>query len=398
MNTPPPARPRHRIDTPVTRGGEIDRKPRRETPPATGRPGPKAGGAKSLSLLWVGFLLVAPGPTALAADYPDGRPSARFRLEARDEGIVLKHGDGPGGCDALGARDVWVYEDQGTYYLHYDGAGPRGWRTCLATSTDLVHWAKRGPVLDLGQPGENDSASASYGVTFREGDTWHMFYLGTPHASPAPDLIPSFPYLTMKAQSHSPAGPWVKQREVVPFTCRPQTYYSVTASPGQIIRHEGGFLMFFSAAANDERGTHRTLGLARTRNLNGPWTLDAQPMLPAAEQVENSSLHFEPAGRTWFLFTNHIGLDGDEYTDAIWVYWTRDPTRWDARRKAVVLDGRNCTWSRRCIGLPAVVKVGNRLAVLYDAPGGDSRSHMRRDVGLAWLELPLKPPAEIPEP
>jgi hypothetical protein len=41
-----------------------------------------------------------------------------------------------------------------------------------------------------------------------------------------------------------------------------------------------------------------------------------------------------------------------------------------------------------------VVKVGKRLAVIYDAPGGDSKSHMKRDVGLAWLELPLSPPKQ----
>jgi hypothetical protein len=48
-----------------------------------------------------------------------------------------------------------------------------------------------------------------------------------------------------------------------------------------------------------------------------------------------------------------------------------------------------------CIGLPSVVKVGHRLAVFYDAPGGTSVSHMNRDVGLAWLNLPLIPPRVI---
>jgi hypothetical protein len=66
--------------------------------------------------------------------------------------------------------------------------------------------------------------------------------------------------------------------------------------------------------------------------------------------------------------------------------------KWNAADKAVVLDGRNCKWSRKCIGLPSVVKVGNRLAMLYDAPGGDSTSHMKRDIGLAWLDLPLSAP------
>ena len=326
--------------------------------------------------------------------YPDGRPSASLRLEAKDQGVVLKHGAGPGQCDMLGARDVWVYESGGTYYMHYDGAGPKGWLACLATSNDLVHWAKKGPVLDFGKPGEDDSASASYGVTYFDGREWHMFYLGTPHVSPAPDFVPSFPYLTMKAKSASPSGPWIKQRDVVPFKCVPDTYYNVTASPGQIIRQGDEYLMFFSAAANDKRGTHRTISIARTKDLNGPWAIDPQPVVPPAEQIENSSLYFEASNNTWFLFTNHIGLEGGEYTDAVWVYWTKDLNRWNAGDKAVVLDGKNCTWSRKCIGLPSVVKVGNRLAVLYDTPGGDSKSHMNRDVGLAWLALPLTAPAE----
>jgi len=65
-----------------------------------------------------------------------------------------------------------------------------------------------GALLDFGGKEEMDSASASYGVTYFDGKTWHMFYLGTPHTSPAPDLIPAFPYLTMKAKGASPAGPW----------------------------------------------------------------------------------------------------------------------------------------------------------------------------------------------
>jgi predicted GH43/DUF377 family glycosyl hydrolase len=335
-------------------------------------------------------------PATGSVTYPDGRPSAAFRLNAVDEGVVLKHGDGPGQCDYLGARDIWVYEADGTYYMHYDGAGPKGWLACLATSKDLKHWEKKGPVLDFGKPTDEDSASASYGVTFFDGKTWHMFYLGTPHTSPAPDLIPSFPYLTMKARGDSPAGPWTKQPEVVPFRCQPNTYYNVTASPGMIVRHNDEYMMFFSAASEDKKGTHRTISIARTKDLNGPWQIAAQPIVSPAEQIENTSLYFEPVNKTWFLFTNHIGLDGGEYTDSVWVYWTKDLNTWDAKNKAVVLDGSNCNWSRKCIGLPSVVKCGDRLAIVYDAPGGDSTSHMKRDVGVAWLALPLLTPQEGP--
>lgn len=335
-------------------------------------------------------------PAAEVATYPDGRPAARWRLEARDQGIVLRHRNGPDNCDALGARDVWVWGHEGKYYMHYDGAGPNGWLSCLATSRDLVHWTTKGPVLDLGKRGEEDSASASYGVTFFDGRKWHMFYLGTPHVTPAPNFIPAFPYLTMKASSSSPEGPWQKQPAVTPFRTKPGTYYSATASPGQVIRHGDEYLMFFSAST--DRPILRTLSVARTKNLDGPWAISSKPILPPEEQVENTSLYYDEETHSWFLFTNHVGLeDGLEYTDAIWVYWTRDLTRWNRDLKAVVLDRRNCKWSHHIIGLPSVVKAGNRLAILYDGNGSAQmptgvKSHMDRDVGLAWLELPLIPP------
>ena len=109
--------------------------------------------------------------SAAEQKYSDGRPAATLRMDAKDHGIVLRYGDGPDKCDYLGARDVWVYEDKGTYYMHYDAAGPTGWLCSLATSKDMLKWEKKGRIL-----------------------------------------IPSFPYLTMKAKGKGPAGPWIKQK------------------------------------------------------------------------------------------------------------------------------------------------------------------------------------------
>ncbi|MGO9115842.1 MAG: hypothetical protein ACLP9L_42085 [Thermoguttaceae bacterium] len=71
---------------------------------------------------------------------------------------------------------------------------------------------------------------------------------------------------------------------------------------------------------------------------------------------------------------------------------------WEPNHKAVVLDRGNCSWSKRIIGLPSVVRVGDRLAVFCDGnaeakiPAG-AKSHMNRNIALAWLRLPLVPPA-----
>ena len=324
--------------------------------------------------------------------YKDGRPSATKRMFCEDQGIVLRYGDGIDSCDVLGAREALVNKEGNLYYLFYDGAGKDGWRACLAESSDLVSWTKKGPVLEFGAPGSNDSKCASAPWVIKSKDTWHMFYLGTPNTTPAPDRIPAFPYLTMKASSKSLKGPWKKQYDVTPFSTKPNSFYSVTASPGFIVETNKGFMQFFSSAMIDSTGIKRTLGIARTNNLNSSWVIDSVPILPVTEQVENTSLYYQEKNKTWYLFTNHVGIDssGVEYTDAIWVYWSKDLNHWDTANKAVVLDGSNCSWSKGVIGMPSVIKAGNRLALLYDGYEGNDRGHMRRNIGLAWLKLPLQ--------
>ena len=52
-----------------------------------------------------------------SAKYSDGRPEATLRMEARDQGVVLKHGDGPRQCDMLGACEALIFKEHGTYHL-----------------------------------------------------------------------------------------------------------------------------------------------------------------------------------------------------------------------------------------------------------------------------------------
>ena len=120
-----------------------------------------------ISALFASVLLIAlAGIASLSAfaqesssvqSYPDGRPTAEYRLDAGDAGRIFKHGSGPDKCDALGAREASVVLHDGVYHLFYDGAEPGvGWLACLATSKDLKNWQRHGPVFSYGEPGTLD--------------------------------------------------------------------------------------------------------------------------------------------------------------------------------------------------------------------------------------------------
>ena len=81
-------------------------------------------------------------------------------------------------------------------------------------------------------------------------------------------------------------------------------------------------------------------------------------------------------------------------TDAIWVYWSSDLDHWNSAQKAIVLDGAGSSWSHTILGLPSVVPQGHRLAIYYDGLAESGLTHMRRDIGLAWVDLPLRIPEE----
>lgn len=333
------------------------------------------------------------------SSYIDGRPAAGYELYAKDDGVVYRHGNAPFGYDKLGARDVAIYAADGTYYMTYDGAGPKGWLVNMATSKDLKHWDYIGPMLDLGCKGSIDSASASFGTLLYAEGKWHMYYLATQNASASPNFVPYPAYVPAKAIAIRPTGPWIKQYDKQPFTVKASSYYDLTAAPGPVYHDpHGGYYMFFSSS---NWGLKRTIGLARTKSIDSPWQVSDTPVFPVEENIENASVYYQKSDKTWFMFVNHVGLDKDkrEYTDAAWVYWTKDFDHWDPNNKAVVLDSTNVKWSPKIIGIPSVVQVGDRLAIVYDGQARDpveitdgNKEHMHRDIGLAWLQLPIITP------
>ena len=324
--------------------------------------------------------------------YSDGRPQAANRLPIQDYGIVIRHGAAPGGIDAQGARDVNVSESGGTYYMHYDGApGNASWNTVLATSTDLINWSIKGNIMPLGAPGAQDSDCVCYGVTVFDGSQYQLYYTASNiDWGDAPNIVPGPPYTTMKAHAASLAGPWTKDGPaLMPAS---GTYYSDTSSPGQIIQYQGQYLQYFSAAQNGAAGFQRTISIARSASMSGPWTIDSAPILPPTEQIENASIYYQQSTQTYFLFANHVGTD---VTDAVWVYWSQDPQHWNPANKAVVVDAQSSNWAHWTIGIPSLIVVGDKLAVFYSGNAqavSGFPANLNQDIGLAWVTLPIKTP------
>lgn len=79
-----------------------------------------------------------------------------------------------------GVEDPRVLEIAGTYYLTYTGYNRHDAQLCLATSTDLIHWDRKGVLLPAYKGTWNTQWTKS-GAIVREkiNGKWWMYYLGT---------------------------------------------------------------------------------------------------------------------------------------------------------------------------------------------------------------------------
>jgi predicted GH43/DUF377 family glycosyl hydrolase len=79
-----------------------------------------------------------------------------------------------------GLEDPRVVQIQGTYYLTYTGYDLHSAQLCLATSTDLIHWTRKGVILPAYKGTWNEQWTKSGAIIPDQiNGKWWMYYLGT---------------------------------------------------------------------------------------------------------------------------------------------------------------------------------------------------------------------------
>ena len=113
-----------------------------------------------------------------------GTHGSRCQLAYSDDGrTFVPYADNPvlvpdRPYDYNGCEDPRVVRFDGVYYLTYGGNWGHGYTAqCLATSTDLIHWDKKGVVLEP-QGWNNNQAKAGVIVPEKIGGNYIMYFAG----------------------------------------------------------------------------------------------------------------------------------------------------------------------------------------------------------------------------
>lgn len=79
-----------------------------------------------------------------------------------------------------GVEDPRVVEIAGTFYMTYTGYNRKDAQLCLATSTDLKHWVRKGVIMPANKGTWNTQWTKSGAIVPQKiNGRWWMYYLGT---------------------------------------------------------------------------------------------------------------------------------------------------------------------------------------------------------------------------
>lgn len=141
---------------------------------------------------WMGFAAFNPaaieanGKTVLLFRAQDAKQTSRIGYAESEDGLrftvrpepVLSP-EAPYEKDG-GVEDPRVLQIGGTYYLTYTGYDTHSAQLCLATSSDLIHWTRKGVILPAYKGTWNEQWTKSGAIVPQQiNGKWWMYYLGT---------------------------------------------------------------------------------------------------------------------------------------------------------------------------------------------------------------------------
>jgi predicted GH43/DUF377 family glycosyl hydrolase len=175
--------------------------------------------------------------------YAESRDGVHF--VRRDEPVLVPSADYE---KDGGVEDPRLVQFGGTYYLTYTGYNKKAAQLCLATSTDLIHWERKGVILPAYKGNWNVKWTKSGAIVPEKiGGKYWIYFLGT-----TPDNKDQMGLASSTDLLH-----WAEETKVPVLPVRPGQFDSRVAEPGPppILTPKGIVLIYNGA---DDKLVYRT--------------------------------------------------------------------------------------------------------------------------------------------
>lgn len=235
----------------------------------------------------------------------------------------------PGSFDCYGVDNMRICRHNGKFYCFYIGFDGKGYRTALATSEDLLHWEKKGVVLDTGSgnPWDTNGRAISsllcdidlYGnreLIRYDGKYW-MFY----HA---------YPGVGYEVGAAANGLAWTTDENLLEWHCEPAPVFEKGEEgcwdggglySTWIVPHKDRFLLYYNGKESTEGIWHEQVGVAFSDSLRDWKRYEQNPVLKVTPNHWDSRFScgqhvlFDSKKNQWVMF--YCGFDGIHAQDGV---------------------------------------------------------------------------------
>jgi len=227
------------------------------------------------------------------------------------------------GCTRRDPSDVILVEN--TYYVYYTkvyGTSPGYWGTvwCASSRDKGYSWNEEGEVLGKGDHGAFDSQATFTPNIIRANNKYYLFYTGV---KPTPDRIDgkfennSTTDITAigLAMAESPIGPFTRiyKNPVLEVSGQKENFDSYRVDDSSLLFRDDKYWLYYKGRSRKhgtEGPSQTQMGVAFSKNIEGPYTKYSTPILPESHEVliwpykggvmtlasKSSTLEFAPDG------------------------------------------------------------------------------------------------------
>lgn len=326
-----------------------------------------------------GFLAAAAG-TCMCLGAPAGRAATepetvnktskeyadllkRLRTPDKHPKLVLEASYEKGAFDALAVDAPFVFAHDGRYYMTHIGFDGTGYRTGLASSTDLLNWTKEGLLIDRGPKGAVTEFNVALTWILREEELFGSGklrkvdgrFLGTYHAYPRPGYEegPACIGLCWSDDLRH----WQLDEPILRSSdADAARWESGGLYKSCLAEHDGAFYLFYNAKTPDSPWVEQT-GVAISHDLKTWKRHNGNPVIPVGpkgsfDDIFCSDPYVLRCGDIWTMFFYTLSSDGRARDT---VAFSKDLLNW-VKSNEILID----------VGLPGAIdaKYAHKPAVI----------------------------------
>lgn len=256
-----------------------------------------------------------------------------------------------GSFDRYGVDNMRICRHNGKFYCFYIGFDGQGYRTAMAVSDDLLHWEKKGVVLDAGSKNLWDTNGRAISSLLCDVDIYGNRNL-LKHDGKYWMVYHAYPGAGYEVGAAVNGLAWTTDEELLEWHCEDVPVFE-KGEPGcwdgdglysaWILPHDDGYMIYYNGKKGTSFPWYEQVGIAFSDSLHGWTRYESNPVLTVTpdhwDSIFSCGQHvlFDSRNKRWVMF--YCGFDAAHAQDGVAV--SDDMLHWEKCPEPLVPYGKS---------------------------------------------------------